>query len=183
METSVECICNSYGPFLTAGAILLSAISALVLALLTIQNTRRIARKQLAFRTFSRNIWDKDFMDTRREFVKLCKDGDNDLAKWASKENDASKEVTSIKSILNDFETIANGIESGILDERFYFNQFRGALISDFNASKSFIMAMRNRHKNDQYFIRFENLASRWRDLKPGKFPQITWCERLWDGH
>lgn len=70
-----------YGSLLSAGAILVSALIAMIVALLSIQSARRIARTQLAFTTFARNIWDKDFMDTRRAFVRLCREGDHDLAK------------------------------------------------------------------------------------------------------
>lgn len=88
--------------------------------------------------------------------------------------------MTNIKSVLNDFETIANGIEAGILDERFYFNQFRGAVISDYKATKSFIEGIRNRGQNKQFYVKFESLAQKWEKIEPGTFPQLTWRDRLW---
>ena len=120
------------------------------------------------------------FADARREFLALRKDGGEDFAKWSAIEHEASQQVTHIKSVLNDYETIANDIESGILDERFYFSQIRGATLADYRAAKSFIVSWRNR-QNPQYWVGFERLAERWEAIQPGKFPGVRLRERLFD--
>lgn len=168
---------TDYGPLLTVGAILVSAIAAGTFAVLAIHNQRRIARTQLAFATFARNLWDKDFSAARREFVKLRND-DEGLVKWAAREHAASQEVASIKNILNDYETVALGMERGILDEVFCFDLFRGSLLKDFTAARPFIEEIRRREEQPQYFKKFESLAVKWGGIDPGHFNK-RWHRRL----
>jgi hypothetical protein len=155
---------------------LLSAIAAGIVALLTIYNHRRVARTQLAYSTYSRIAWDKDFLNARNVFLKLRND-QNGLIGWAQKDKESTDEVKSIKAILNDYELIALGIDSWILDEEFYFNLVRGALLEDWDAAKPFVQEIRRRYNYDEYFKGFEGLADRWKAIEPGKFPQ-TWHEK-----
>ena len=146
-------------------------------ALLTIHNHRRVARTQLAFSTFSRTAWDEDFLKARNVFLSLRNDS-NGLIEWAKKEHESSDNVASIKAILNDYELISIGIESGILDEAFYFNLIRGALLEDWSAAKPFVEEIRRRYHYDQYFQGFQELAEKWSVLQPGQFP-LLWYEKL----
>lgn len=156
---------------------MLSALAAGVFALLTIYNHRRTARTQLAFSTYSRTAWDEDFLKARNVFLNL-RNAPNGLIEWAKKEHESSDNVAAIKAILNDYELIAIGIDSEILDEGFYFNLVRGALLEDWNAAKPFVEEIRRRYKYEEYFKGFQGLADRWKAVEPGDFPQ-TWHERL----
>ena len=157
-----------YGPSLVeTGAILITALVAILVAVRAIMNERAIARTSLAFESFSRTLWDRDYLKARKKFIEIRNSGD-DPAKWSAVEQDASAEVEAMRSILNYYETMAIGIENEILDEGFLFKAFRGALLRDWNAAEAFIVAMRKRLDNDQLFIKTQKLAERWTDLKPG---------------
>jgi len=157
-----------YGPSLVeTGAILITALGVIFVALRAIMNERAIARRSLAFDSFSRTLWDRDYLKARKKFIEIRNGGDN-LAKWSAAEHDASEAVEAIRSILNYYETMAIGIEGRILDEAFLFNAFRGALLRDWDTAEAFVVAMRKRLDNDQLFIKTQNLAKRWAGLKPG---------------
>lgn len=156
-----------YGPSLVeTGAILITALVAILVAVRAIMNERAIARTSLAFDSFSRTLWDRDYLKARKKFIEIRNGGD--LAKWSAAEHDASEEAEAIRSILNYYETMAIGIEGRILDEGFLFNAFRGALLRDWDTAEAFVAAMRKRLDNDQLFIKTQRLAKRWAGLKPG---------------
>ena len=156
---------------------MLSAIAAGIFAFLTICSHRQVARTQLAYATYSRIAWDKDFLNARNVFLNL-RNEQNGLIEWAKKEHESTGNVAAIKAILNDYELIALGINSAILDEQFYFNLLRGALLEDWSAAKPFVQEVRRRYNYEQYFKGFEELADRWKRIEPGKFP-CTWYEQL----
>ena len=105
-----------YGPLISAGAILLSACVALIIARLNILEQRRISRRRATLDLLSRNEWDSDYLEARNEFVKL-KNGSSGLEFWAAKEHENTPQIAVIRSVLNDYELIAVGIEEDILDE------------------------------------------------------------------
>jgi hypothetical protein len=74
-------------------------------------------------------------------------------------------EVEAIRSILNYCETVAIGIENGILDESFLYKAFRGALIRDWDVVEALVVAMRNRLDNNLLFVKTQRLAARWARL------------------
>lgn len=153
----------SYGPWLTAGAILLSAIIGASVALYAIGEQRRIARKRATLDMLSRNEWDAAYLESKRKFNEL-RDSANGLAKWTAEEHWGSAELNVIRNSLNDYELVAVGIKEGILDEELYKRWFESSLTKDWKASEAFIRQVRDLEKSEKFFCEFEWIAKKWID-------------------
>ena len=154
-------ILQAYGPALSAGAILLSAAVASAIALYSIEEQRKIARKRTTLDALSQKEWDRDYIDSKHTFNKL-RDHDDGLIKWAQIENRSSDETKIIRSTLNDYELIAVGIKEKVLDEELYKRWFRASFIKDWQQSKAFIMELRRSENMPKAFCEFEWLAEKW---------------------
>jgi len=158
--TQISCS-PSYGPWLTAGAILLSAGVGAAVALLSIGAQRAIARKRATLDLLSQKEWDKDYITAKNEFNKL-RDSPSGLAMWAADEHKHSEQLNIIRNTLNDYELIAVGIREGILDEALYRRWFKPSLIKDWTKAKEFVQAIRVRENTELIFCEFEWLAEKW---------------------
>lgn len=151
-------IAQTYGVWLEAGAIVVSAIIALV----TIIVVRRMTRKRATLDLMHRLENEELHQNRRLEFQKLRDNKDKQLSQWASGEHDNSKEQLQIKRICNQYEMIAVGIFEGILDEKLYRRWFRSQLLLDWAACKGFIVEFRQRKKIYSIYAEFEALAEEW---------------------
>ncbi|WP_460275114.1 DUF4760 domain-containing protein [Celeribacter sp. ULVN23_4] len=152
---------SKYGPLFSAGAVLISATVAFFVARTNIKEQRRIARRRATLDLLSRNEWDSDYLKARNEF-NVLKNTPPGLAFWTSEDHAASPQIATIRSVLNDYEMIAIGIEEDILDEDLYLKWFRSSLLKDYELSKDAINSLREKHKVPSLYDRFELLAVKW---------------------
>jgi hypothetical protein len=150
-----------YGPWLTAGAILLSATVAALFAHLSIRATREMACKRATLDLIQNRELDGDYIEAKYKFNKL-RDEDGGLTKWADKAKRNEPEVAAIRTILNGHELVAIGIKEKIIDEELYRRWFRSSLLKDWRKSKAFIEHLRETEEVPRLFIEFEWLADRW---------------------
>jgi hypothetical protein len=150
----------SYGPWLTAGAILLSAIIGASVAVLAIAHQRGIARKRSIIDNLLRKNWDKDYIQIRKDFVRLREDRDA-LLEAAKQDNQSGDDASVIRSILNDYEIIALGIRRDILDERIFKLWFKTTFLNDYEKMRPFVAEVRQR--NRRAFVELEGLAEKWK--------------------
>ncbi|MEM9425667.1 MAG: DUF4760 domain-containing protein [Pseudomonadota bacterium] len=153
----------SYGPWLSAGAILVSALIAARMAFLGLREQRKIAKKRATLDMLSRREWDADYLSARTEFNRL-KTGPTPLETWVNDEHKNTTQSDCIRTVLNDYELIAVGIREDILDEELYKVWFKTSFLRDYNLSKSYIAAMRKKYSSDQIFAELQNLAESWDD-------------------
>jgi acetoin utilization deacetylase AcuC-like enzyme len=80
-----------------------------------------------------------------------------------------------IVSFLNHYEMLSLGIQYGTISEEIYYQAFRGAVVSDWNALEPFIrhrrtVAVPGRPPSHRAFVEFEWLARRWAntEIMPG---------------
>ncbi|PTV95817.1 uncharacterized protein DUF4760 [Rhodobacter aestuarii] len=155
----------SYGPLISAGAVLVSAIVAGIIALRNIAEQRKIARRRATLDLISHREWDGDYIRIRAEFNKL-KLSHPPLEFWAAEEHKDSPQITVIRSILNDYEMISIGIREGILDEALYKRWFRSSLVNDYQKAKATIDTIRQRTGVPTIYAEFQALAERWTSKK-----------------
>lgn len=171
-------------------AVLVSALSAAVFAVLAMRNQARMARLRETFTTLNNDNWDEDVIKARERLREIRNElGDNPglIAKYAAEKEQASpdlgastrigglaqapptaqsptfieKKIT-LLTIMNDYENIALGIKHGILDERYLFQWMRATLIYDWQTLGPLVQEYRRSAKNRQIYIEFEGLASAW---------------------
>lgn len=158
----------SFGPWLSAGAIILSACIGGVIALFSINEQRKIARRRATLDMLVKKEWDREYAQARAKFIKL-RNSELGLGMWATKDHHGSEQYLLINSVLNDYEIIALGIRKQILDEEFYKLWFRTSFLKDYNAARPFIEELRtNISRTNVIFKELEALAVRW-EKEPNK--------------
>src|SRR5579885_429823 len=121
-----------------AAALIASVIAALLIGWITLRDQRQIASARLAFETFTKKNWDKDYLEKRTQFVRLCTQQREGLVKYIEKQSDpADADMATIRAVLNDYEIMAIGIRQGILDEEFAFRFMRGMVVTDWLRSSA----------------------------------------------
>lgn len=127
---------------------------------------RAIARRRATFDHIAKTEGDADILSARKHFVELAK-GDGGLARWAGGEHEKTKEVQSIRLVLNDFELIAIGIQRGIIDGEFYRRWFKSGVVHYWRHAAPFVAALRTRTSNPMLYHEFEQMAGWFDETKP----------------
>ncbi|HZP10386.1 DUF4760 domain-containing protein, partial [Methyloceanibacter sp.] len=149
---------------LTGVAAIWIGIATFRLGVRTINEQRAIAATRLTFETVHGNNWDRDYIEKRIEFIKLRDCGDG-LALYAKPSSDRAtdtekaqhnKNASTIRAILNDYETIAIGIRRGILDEEFLYRYMRSPLVRDWVAASPYVVTLRADYGIPQIYVEFE---------------------------
>lgn len=175
--TGTPPVLTTIGPLISAGAVLLSASVAGVIALKNITTQRGIARRRATLDLISGKQWDNDYIRARKEFNAL-RESSNGLEFWAAAEHSGTPQLETIRLILNDYELIAIGISEDIIDETLYKRWFESTLIRDFDAAFATIDTLRRRTKIDGLYVEFEALARRWKTRKEQEPPPAR--PRFW---
>ncbi|MHA1545050.1 MAG: DUF4760 domain-containing protein, partial [Alphaproteobacteria bacterium] len=105
----------------------------------------------------------------RNNFIELTKDTDG-MAKWATEENEKSKEAHFIRTVLNEYELIAVGMQKGALDFDIYKRWHRSGVMRYWFHAEAFVKALRERTKNEALYQEFEVLYG-WMKGNDGKRP------------
>jgi|ERR1019366_154727 hypothetical protein len=97
------------------------------------------------------------WIESRKVFIEL-RDSKDGLKKHALEK---TNEALIIRSTLNQYEVIAIGIKSGIIDEAMYRSYYRGTLLRDWAEAVQFVDE--ERKENSQYWIELQQLAERFK--------------------
>jgi hypothetical protein len=124
-----------------------------------IDSNREIQRITATLQLLIELQTNEHWVDNRKTFIELreAKDG---LKKHAG---GTTKETLAIRKILNQYELIALGIESGILDKQMYRNYYRTTILKDWMACAEFIAHERDEASSPTYWIYLERLANEFK--------------------
>jgi hypothetical protein len=153
--------------------LLVGTIGAAV-AIWGVLTQRAIARRRATLDHLSRGELDGDLIAANSDFVRLAKDGGLEI--WADESKQNTKEVQSIKTVLNDQELISIGIQRGIIDYKLYRMWNRTGVIRRWTYAEPFVKKLRERSNNDALYHEFEEMA-RW---MKGTMPRRRWWRGLW---
>ena len=106
---------------------------------------------------------DRELIEAREKFNAL-KSGSTKLVTFAALDRRASEDFEAIRKVLNIHELTAVNISEGVIDERVYRSWFNTAVISDFEATESFIKEVRRNRDAPKAFCEFECIAKRWKE-------------------
>ncbi len=148
-------------PFLSPLAIIFSACVAGCLAILTIQENKKIQKRRVTIEYTSRLSWDKEYTDKRKKFLEI-KATRIDFSKIAEdyhalpdKKHNAEKNKLSAKEqtiinnhnvineILNEYEAMAIAIKMDVYDEDIIKLDMKQAVLSDLRTCGTFIRTTR----------------------------------------
>lgn len=162
-----------------AGAVLWTGFFAAMIAFWGVLSHRQFTRKNATMEYLTRYEADEDIIRARTVFSDLTRDEGAllNLVAFTPKpgerievSDEVNEQIEAVRTILNSNELIAVGIQLGIIDYKLYYRFSRIAFMRDWNHAKAFVVALRDRYKQDTLYHEFEQVAA-WMD--EGKRPPI----------
>ena len=159
------------------GAILISAVLATLVAIWAIITTRVVQRRAATMDHITRIATDRDMIAAREAFIVLTEETGG-LAKYGtSKPMEATEQLKAIRTVLNDYEQLAIGIQFGVLDLKLIKRYMKSGIIRDWAHAAPFIYKVRGELGTPALYHEFEDLARRLQDMKMPS--RRTWM-KLW---
>src|SRR5690606_24978593 len=93
------------------------------------------------------------------------------LRPFAEEECEKNEDTQRIKTVLNEFELVAIGIQRGVIDYELYRRWYRSGVTKYWMFSKPFVERLRERTANKALYHEFEELA-RWMANEKPKTPK-----------
>ena len=149
-----------------------SAILATAVATIAIFSQRSIAARQTTIEFIQKSEADRDLIKARELFLKLARDPSG-LGQWASQP--LSKEFKAIRTVLNEYEVVAIGIQRGIFDDTTYRRWYRSGVVKSWNHASPFVLARRITTGNDTLWHEFEEMARWYRGGPPMPRRHFIW--------
>lgn len=158
-------------------AIFVTAVVAALIAAWGIVTTRVVARRAATMEHIRRVASDRDMIDARTKFIELTEE-DGGLAVYGSiKKLEHAEQLKAIRTVLNDYEQLAIGIQFGIYDLEILKRYSKSAIIRDWSHAAPFVYKIRGELNAHALYHEFEELA-RW--LQDQRMPKRSNWTRLW---
>lgn len=104
-------------------------------------------------------LWDKDFLEAKDTFINV-RDKNGGLE---SCNNDpTSEEARAVSKIMNHYELLSVGFNTGILSGRVYARFYKTRFVKDWLAAEAYVHSKRRIEKNPKIFLEFERRAKKW---------------------
>src|SRR5262245_7867179 len=123
-------------------AVLLTGFIAAAIATSGVLSQRAITRRRATLDLIVKVESDHDHIEAHRSFVRLAKTMEG-LAPWAAEDREESKELHSIRRVLNNYELISIGIQRGILDYELFKRWHRTGTVRHWTHAHPFVAALR----------------------------------------
>jgi Domain of unknown function (DUF4760) len=160
----------------TAGAFLFVGILAALIAVWGVTTQRAIARRRATLDYISKGLGDRDLIEAHQKFIELAKEPGG-LAPWAEEDKEKTDEAQKIRTVLNEFELIAIGVQLGIIDFELYVRWFRSGVIRYWRHAAPYVFSLRSRLENDAMYHEYEEMV-RW--LRDNRMPRRGRLFRRW---
>ena len=151
-------------PMADMEALIIGGAGALI-AVWGVITQRVIARRRATLDFLSNSEADGDLIDARQKFIELAK-APGGLAPWADPDKEKSDETQHIRTVLNEYELIAIGIQHGIVDFAIYKKWHASGVLKYWEYAHPFIAQLRSRTQNKTLFHEFEQMV-KWLEKKP----------------
>ncbi|KGQ46802.1 DUF4760 domain-containing protein [Gallibacterium anatis] len=160
MEETVKFLGESYGFWVQTGAVLLSAI----MAVLAILHNGRMARKRTTIDVLLQENQDKELIAAKFTVFNLARDANNSFVdiyfKEKEKQSDTYKQIT---MLLNRYEFIAQSIHNKAFEEKIYKQMQYTNITRMWDRLCPLIYEIRQRQNASTFYQEFEWLATRWK--------------------
>lgn len=163
---------TTYGSVITGGAVVISAITAIVV----LRVNRSIARRRATLDLILHIETDGDIIKARKAMSTAKKNPAGSRA-WSAVDKRDSDEANAIRTILNVNEIVAVSIAEDIIDEHIYHRWQRGAYIEDYRSMEDYVRGVREYWRNPSIYVEVEKLVHRWEGM-PAFQDRPGWLER-----
>lgn len=162
-------------------AIFITAVGATLIAVWGVITTRIVARRSATLEHFRRIGSDKDMIEARKEFIALTEESGG-LAVYAcatplSANNVDADKIDHIRTVLNDYEMLAVGVQFGTFDLSIIDRYYKSTIMRDWGHAAPFVYKVRADLKSPAIYHEFEELT-RW--LQTNTMPSRSRWTRLW---
>ncbi len=156
---------ESYGFWVQTGAIILSAI----MAILAIVHNGKMARKHTTIDVLLQENQDKELIAAKFVVFNLARDPNNSFVDIYFKEKEQQSDMyKQITMLLNRYEFIAQSIHNKAFEEKIYKEMQYTNITRMWDRVCPLIYEIRQRQNAPTFYQEFEWLAKRWKD-KPLK--------------
>ncbi len=151
---------QSLSVFVAACALIFNALQVKAVKTQNTQNEKK-ARQRATIDLALHERIDSKFIECRKKFAELR---DQDKLTAIACNVDANKsDNDAIMGFLNHYEFLACGIFEEAIDGELYKRMMKTSVIRDFDSLKPYIMEIRNKRKNNNFYIEIEKLVEQWR--------------------
>lgn len=166
MEEATKLLGESYGFWVQTGAVILSAL----MAVLAILHNGRMTRKRTTIDVLLQENQDKQLIDAKFTVFNLATDKSNSFVQIyfdeKGKQSDTYKQIT---MLLNRYEFIAQSIRNRAFEEKIYKQMQYTNITRMWERVCPLVYEIRQRQNCPTFYQEFEWLAKRWqkKPLKP----------------
>jgi len=155
-----------------AGAIIVTGIVGVVLALITIISQRSIAARQATIEYIQRAEADNDLLLAKNMFNEIAR-SEQGTGVWVNQP--LTPEFRAITSVLNQYEMVAIAIQRGTFDDVTYRRWYRTSVLRAWKAACPFVLARRAKVDNDALWHEFEEMATWYRGGRVMPHRRFIW--------
>lgn len=146
-------------PGASAGAILFSALSAGLFALVAVWMNRRTTKERETIVLINNFMWDEDFLKAKKIFIRVR---DTNAGLESCTQDPDSEEARAVSQIMNHYELLSVGINTGILSSKVYARFYKTRFVKDWLEAEAYVHSKRRVEGNQKIFVDFEKLAKKW---------------------
>lgn len=151
--------------------------AATLIAVWGVYSQRMITRRQTTVQHLFALKADTSIQLNIKQVIEASR-GDKNLAQWSDKENIGEETTLAIIAVLNDYELLSTGIQTGIYDYEIVRKYDASTIKRIWSNTHPFIAALRNRTQIPTLWKEFELLHC-W--IEKSKNPYVTlWWRGLW---
>lgn len=133
-------------------------------AIVSVISARAIARKKQSADLLFDSRTDKELVNGLRTLAKLHEDSSVNMRSFAQKDGKDKPEAEAIRYVLNHYEYVSVGVQSGIYDEKMLKKGSYNTVVKLYQRAKPYIECVREVSGRATLYQEFQWLAKRWED-------------------
>lgn len=157
----------------------ISFLFGVLVAVVSVLSARATAKKKQSADLLSSTRSDEELVNGLRCLSNLHNRVDANIRQYAQDAMADSIEAKSIRYVLNHYEYVAVGLQSGIYDEAMLRRASHNTLVSLFTHARPFIEALRDHKNRPSLYQEMQCMAERWQELGQPKKNKKSWSFRL----
>ncbi len=137
-------------------------IVGVLVAVVSVMSARDTARKKQSSDLLFNSRGDNELVQGMRKIAELHDRQDANMRHYAKKDQGGTEEAKALRYVLNHYEYVSVGIQSGIYDEGMLKSSSYNTIINLYKRAKPFIEGIREEHGRNTIYQEFQWLAKRW---------------------
>ena len=155
----------------------ISFLFGVLVAIVSVLSARATAKKKQSADLLSSTRSDEELVTGLRCLSSLHNRADANNRQYANDAQADTDEAKCIRYVLNHYEYVAVGLQSGIYDETMLRRASHNTVVSLFTHARPFIEALREHKNRPSLYQEMQCMAERWQELgQPKKLKKPFWA-------